>query len=199
MHSWKNYTYSSSSFSTWMTTSRWKHQNQCIKPDSCHYEQNIKREWRCWKMVGVFYWDLADCALRNGLARRWRDQWLRCWWFLRASFSLSSSPSRIQNGSVLSSSPYHCGKNIWHELYPPNLSSDHMDYIVHGILCARMLEWIAFPFSRGSSQPRDWTQVSCIASRFFTSWAIREAYHKYFIKTVLKERSTLQLSTVQFA
>ena len=46
-----------------------------------------------------------------------------------------------------------------------------MDYIVHGILKARILEWVAFPFSRGSSQPRDQTQVSCIAGRFFTSWA----------------------------
>jgi len=43
-----------------------------------------------------------------------------------------------------------------------------MDYTVHGILPARILEWVAFPFSRGSSQPRDWTRVSCIASRFFT-------------------------------
>ena len=34
---------------------------------------------------------------------------------------------------------------------------------------------VAYPFSRGSSQPRDWTQVSCIAGRFFTSWATREA------------------------
>ena len=50
-----------------------------------------------------------------------------------------------------------------------------MDYTVHGILHARILEWVAFPFSRGSSQPRDQTQVSCIAGRFFTSWAIREA------------------------
>ena len=40
---------------------------------------------------------------------------------------------------------------------------------------ARILEWVAFPFSRGSSQPRDWTQVSRIASRFFTNWVIREA------------------------
>ena len=47
-------------------------------------------------------------------------------------------------------------------------------WIVHGILQARILEWGAFPFSRGSSQPRDWTQVSCIAGRFFTSWASRE-------------------------
>ena len=39
---------------------------------------------------------------------------------------------------------------------------------VHGILQARILEWVAIPFSRGSSQPRDQTQVSCIAGRFFT-------------------------------
>ena len=45
-----------------------------------------------------------------------------------------------------------------------------MDYTVHGILQARILEWVAFPFSRGSSQSRDWTQVSHIAGRFFTSW-----------------------------
>ena len=50
-----------------------------------------------------------------------------------------------------------------------------MDYTVHRILQARILEWLAFPFSRGSSQPRDWTQVSCIAGGFFTSWATREA------------------------
>ena len=41
---------------------------------------------------------------------------------------------------------------------------------VHGILQARILKWVAIPFSRGSSQPRDWTQVSCIAGRFSTVW-----------------------------
>ena len=44
-----------------------------------------------------------------------------------------------------------------------------MDCIVHGIPQARILEWVSFPFSRGSSQPRDQTQVSRIAGRFFTS------------------------------
>ena len=44
---------------------------------------------------------------------------------------------------------------------------DPMDYTAHGILQARILEWVAFPFSRGSSQPRDWTQVSRIAGGFF--------------------------------
>ena len=53
---------------------------------------------------------------------------------------------------------------------------DPMDYIVHGILQARILEWVAFPFSRGFSQPRDRTQVSCIAGRFFSCWAT--AAHK---------------------
>ena len=50
-----------------------------------------------------------------------------------------------------------------------------MDYTVHGILQARTLDWVAFPFSRGSSQPRDQTQVSYIAGGFFTSWVTREA------------------------
>ena len=47
-----------------------------------------------------------------------------------------------------------------------------------GILQARILEWVSVPSSRGSSQPRDWTQVSCIASGFFTIWATREAWQK---------------------
>ena len=42
-----------------------------------------------------------------------------------------------------------------------------------GILQVRILKWVAMPSSRGSSQPRDQTQVSCIAGRFFTSWATR--------------------------
>ena len=50
---------------------------------------------------------------------------------------------------------------------------DPMDYTVHGILQARILEWVAVPFSRGSSQPRDWTQISHIAGGFFTSWATK--------------------------
>ena len=39
----------------------------------------------------------------------------------------------------------------------------------------RILEWVAYPFSRGSSQPRNWTGVSWVAGRFFTNWATREA------------------------
>ena len=46
---------------------------------------------------------------------------------------------------------------------------------VCGISQARILEWVAIPFSRGSSWPRDWTQVSHIAGRFFAIWAIKES------------------------
>ena len=55
---------------------------------------------------------------------------------------------------------------------------DPMDYTVPGILQARILKWVTFPFSRGSSHPRDWTQVSLTAGRFFPSWATRQAVHE---------------------
>ena len=59
--------------------------------------------------------------------------------------------------------------SLWpHGHRPPGSS-------IHGILQPRILEWVASPFSRGSSQPRDQTQVPCIAGRFFTVWAMREA------------------------
>ena len=50
---------------------------------------------------------------------------------------------------------------------------------VHGILQARILEWVAIPFSRWSSWPRDRTLVSCVTDRFFTTWATREAPEFY--------------------
>ena len=58
-----------------------------------------------------------------------------------------------------------------------------MNYTDHGILQARVLEWVAFPFSMGSFQPRDWTQVSSIAGRFFPNWAIREALENCFVNS----------------
>ena len=53
---------------------------------------------------------------------------------------------------------------------------------VLGILQVRILEWVAIPFSRGSSPPRDQTQVSCIAGRFFTVWASRSPIRKGLCK-----------------
>ena len=64
---------------------------------------------------------------------------------------------------------------------------------VHGILQAIILEWVAMPSSRWSSQPRDQTQVSHIAGGFFTVWATREAQISVYvaIKIILQKRSDL--------
>ena len=64
-------------------------------------------------------------------------------------------------GSVVSDSlwPLDCS--------PPGSS-------VHRILSTRILDWVAIPICRGSSWPRDWSRVSCIAGRFVTIWATRE-------------------------
>ena len=62
---------------------------------------------------------------------------------------------------------------------------------IHGIFQARMLEWVAISFSRGSSQPRDWTQISRIVGRHFTIWATREVtieYLKQWIKWCQQRR-----------
>ena len=67
---------------------------------------------------------------------------------------------------------------------------DPMDYnppgsSVHGILQARILEWVAMSSSRGSSQPRDWTWISCIAGGFFTHWVTWEALTSSYIHKIL--------------
>ena len=63
---------------------------------------------------------------------------------------------------------------------------DPMDYslrgsTVHGIFQTRILEWVAISFSRGSSWPRDQTQISCIIGRCFTIWATREAQKGWIV------------------
>ena len=84
--------------------------------------------------------------------------------FFCFSWGLSYSNRLVKwSSSVVSDSLRPCG------LYSPPGSS------VHGILQARILEWVAISFSRGSSRPRDWTQVSHIAGRCFNLWPTREA------------------------
>ena len=88
-------------------------------------------------------------------------------WMLSFKPTLSHSFTfikRLFSSSLLSAIKWKSLSHVWHFMTP-----------WHRILQARILEWVAFPFSRGSSQPRDRTQVSSIAGRFFTSWATREA------------------------
>ena len=62
----------------------------------------------------------------------------------------------------------------------------------HGILQARILEWVAIPFSRGSSRPRDWNCVSRIAGRFFTLWATGEADTAYLQGKLIRIEKTFK-------
>ena len=95
--------------------------------------------------------------------------WSSCGWLLPAAggFSIYKTADRLWL-RILSVALESESCSVYLNLCNP------MDYTVHGILQDRILEWVAFPFSRASSQPRDQTQVSRIAGRFFTSWATRE-------------------------
>ena len=90
----------------------------------------------------------------------------------------------LPGSSVLGNSP---GKNtrmgchaLLQGIFPtqgsnPGLISRQILYHLSHQGSPRILEWVAYPFSRGTSWPRSQVKVSCIASRFFTSWATREA------------------------
>ena len=60
-------------------------------------------------------------------------------------------------------------------LWPPQTVAHPPRSSVYGISQARILEWVVISFSRGSSQPRDQTEVSCIGGKIFYHWATREA------------------------
>ena len=92
------------------------------------------------------------------------------------SIHLATSHTRIACPPVLcaSSRPTSCDSM---NCSPPGSS-------VHGILQARILEWVAMPSSRGSSQPRDRTQVSHFVGGFFTVWATREAWITAWVKII---------------
>ena len=79
-------------------------------------------------------------------------------------------------------------------------------FSVHGILQAIILQWVAILFSRGSSWPRDRTQVSCIAGRFFTAWVTREAHnlhshsniHLDYVPVFVLDSTTQKMTTTIF-
>ena len=63
------------------------------------------------------------------------------------------------------------------KLRSPALQADSLPEILCHQGSPRILEWVAYSFSRGCSQHRSWTEVTCIEGGFFTSWATREAYY----------------------
>ena len=91
-------------------------------------------------------------SLRLHLSKFYWDKWWWWWWFSCQVVSNSCDPM---------------------DYSPPGTS-------VHEILQVRILKWVAISFSGGSSQPRNWTWVSCIAGRFSTDWAMKEARDKWY-------------------
>ena len=91
-------------------------------------------------------------------------------------------PTPAPNPVVLATEPRTALTHLWLSLtlkvkvkvwWCPTLCNP-MANTVYVILQAKILEWVAIPFSRGSFQTREWTKVSHVAGRFFTSWATRE-------------------------
>ena len=114
-------------------------------------------KWEWWQLHLVWCHSVGCSAITAMWALRWLNS-TRMWqvWWRFAFQTLTVSPSVMSD----SCEPMDCS--------PPGSS-------VRGILQARILEWGAISFSRRSSWPRDWTWVSCIAGRFFTIWATRQA------------------------
>ena len=145
-------------------------------------EGEVGKERVVWLIQGdghtityyLFSWILLQCR------RRWFDSWVGkiCWRRDRLPTPVflgfpcgSAGKESTCNARDLDSIPglgRSPGAGTGNPLQYSGLENS-MDCIVHGILQA--LEWVVFPFSRGSSQPRDWIQVSCIAGGFFISWA----------------------------
>ena len=140
-------------WSHWYLTN-WYHPISIIPlVDSVHIERlvvawgwGMGREHRRWPLTE---W--------NFFLQWWEYSETRQWWELHCSVLCT-----VLSRSAMSNS-------LWpHGCSPPGSLS-------LGILQARILEWVAMPSSRGSSQPRDRTQVSRTAGGFFTDWASREA------------------------
>ena len=113
--------------------------------------------------------------------------WSKVKWKLLGCVRLFATPRIIQS-MKLSSQNTRVGSLSFFQIFPmqgSNPGLPHCRWILYQPRhkeSPRILEWIAYPFSSGSSPPRDQTWVSCISSGFFTNWAIREA-QKYTLKT----------------
>ena len=107
----------------------------------------IQREIQLCLLIGGMTHRSAGNCMWGSMEEAWKFSWI---WKATPFLGISS-----RCWKVAQSCPILC-----------NL----MDYTVHGILQARIPEWVAIPFSRASSQPWDQTQVSHIIGGFFTSW-----------------------------
>ena len=123
--------------------------------------------WPLW-LNAFFFWELASSTTQQHLlinrnSTNKQIMWSLIFHFLKSQWSKKSQAHAHEQSCWTLCSPLDCS--------PPGSS-------VHGILQARILEWVAISSSRGSSRPGDRIHVSCVfccAGGFFTHWAIKEA------------------------
>ena len=118
-------------------------------------------EWITTNCKDMGITDHLTCLQRNLYAGQ--EETVRTWCGTMDWFKIGKG---VQQGCIMSDSLQTC--KVPMDCSPLGSS-------VHGILQARILEWVAIPFSKGSSWPRDQIWISCFAGRFFTIWATREA------------------------
>ena len=139
---------------TWSGSNKWfpnyLEKYQAWKLLKKNFHENIQSSWDILSIT-CYPWSLMVQLFGSNVDRSFEGD-LQYLWKWKWNLVAQSSPTVCD--------PMDCS--------PPGSS-------VLGILQVRALEWVATSFSRGSSQLRDWTQVSCIAGRFFTNWATREA------------------------
>ena len=117
--------------------------------------------WGMWGLSPTRNWTYTPCIGRQNLSH-WTAKEVPKWIYVLNADFLNSS-LEVKWSEVAQSCPNLCDPM---DCSPPGS-------FIHGILQARILEWVAISFSRGSSQPRDQTQVFCIAGRRFNLWATR--------------------------
>ena len=156
-----------------------------------------KKNGTCTQISSFLAGCLRFCflfCLSHGIERTWQTTcleaaekkkiWVICCCFralivqktdTRGSKRLQTSEKRNWQAPLISNLHTQVQKDWKWKSLSQGQFCESMDYTVHGILQARILEWVTVPFFRGSSQPRDRTQVSQTDGRLFTSWATGEA------------------------
>ena len=133
-----------------------------IEPWSLHCRQSLPSE-PPGKPPQKHQLFVSRCSWRRREYYQGYSQWL----YLRVSSFLFTVLSGEMTSLLLN--PYS-----WRGCLPPSEWSESHSVVSDSFLQARILEWVAFPFSRGSPRPRNQTGVSGIAGGFFINWAIRE-------------------------
>ena len=133
-----------------------------------------------WLNHHTFYIWCATTGICSTLSTKFHQHRCIGLRFLKIKDKMKTATYQLRTGKEKqTSTPFTIGLHACSVAPVVSDSCNPMDcslpgFSVHGVLQASILEWVAISFSRGSSWPRDWTQVPCIAGRLFTFCATRE-------------------------